>query len=85
MSETHAQTTRFVRDTMLPPEPPPASAAGPVLWLRENLFSGPLNIALTVAGVAIIWIVFNLIWPWFAHAVWNASSINECRQIIAER
>ena len=85
MSETHAQTTAYVRDTMIPPEPPPASAAGPVLWLRKNLFSGPLNIALTVAGVAIIWAVFNLVWPWFAHAVWNASSINECRQIIAER
>ena len=24
------------------------------------------------------------IWPWFAHSVWNANSLAECRQIIAE-
>lgn len=85
MSDTHAQTTAYVRETMLAPEPPPSSAAGPVRWLRKNLFSGPLNIGLTVAGLAIIWAILSLVWPWFAHAVWNASSISECRQIIAER
>ena len=85
MSETHAQTTPFVRDTMLPPEPPPATQSGAILWLRRNLFSGPLNVALTVLGLAMLWGVVAVVWPWLSHAVWNASSISECRQIVAER
>ena len=69
---------------MLPPQPPPSSAAGVVLWLRTNLFSGPLNIALTVLGLAIIWMMFRTLWPWLSHSVWNAGSMAECRQIISE-
>ncbi|SDK54666.1 amino acid ABC transporter permease [Paracoccus chinensis] len=85
MSEVHAETVPFVRDTMLPSAAPPARQSGVVLWLRENLFSGPLNILLTLAGLAAVWGIVSHLWPWFAHAVWNASSIGECRQIIAER
>ena len=33
-----------------PDLPPPLSVAGPIAWIRENLFSSPLNIALTVVG-----------------------------------
>ena len=32
------------------PQPPPLTERGAVKWLRENLFSGPLNIVLTVVG-----------------------------------
>ncbi|MBB1491089.1 ABC transporter permease subunit [Paracoccus sp. MC1854] len=85
MSEVHAETVPFVRGTMLPPTPPPARQSGVVLWLRENLFSGPLNILLTLAGLAVVWSIVSHLWPWFANSVWNASSIGECRQIIAER
>jgi general L-amino acid transport system permease protein len=84
MNETHGETAAFVRDQMLPPLPPPSRASGVVLWLRENLFSGPLNIALTVLGLAIIWLVFSTIWPWLSHAVWNAGSMAECRKIISD-
>lgn len=85
MSEVHAETVPFVRDTMLPPAAPPSRQSGVVLWLRENLFSGPLNILLTLAGLAAVWGIVSHLWPWFAHSVWNASSIAECRQIIAAR
>ncbi|RCW85119.1 amino acid ABC transporter permease [Paracoccus lutimaris] len=84
MSDIQAQSPAFVRETMLPPQPPPSSAAGVVLWLRTNLFSGPLNIALTVLGLAIIWMIFRTLWPWLSHSVWNAGSMAECRQIISE-
>ncbi|UXU76105.1 MULTISPECIES: amino acid ABC transporter permease [unclassified Paracoccus (in: a-proteobacteria)] len=84
MSETHAQTTAYVRDTMLPPQPPPVSERGAVKWLRENLFSGPLNIGLTILGLAIVWLVVGTIWPWLSHSVWNADSMADCRRIIAE-
>ena len=52
MSELHAETVPFVRDTMLPQAAPPARQSGAVLWLRENLFSGPLNTILTLVGLA---------------------------------
>lgn len=85
MSETDAQTTLFVRDTMLPPQPAPSKVSGPLLWLRENMFSGPLNILLTLLGLSIVWLVVSTIGPWLMHSVWNANGMAECRQIIAER
>lgn len=83
MSDTHAQTVPFVRDTMLPAAPPPARESGAVKWLRENLFAGPVNTVLTILGILIIWFLVATFWDWFAHSVWNASSLTECRQIIA--
>ncbi|MFI0394683.1 amino acid ABC transporter permease [Paracoccus jiaweipingae] len=83
MSEIHAQTVPFLRETMLPPAPPPARQAGAVRWLRENLFSGPLNTVLTVLGVLIVWSLLRTAWPWLSHSVWHADSLRECRSIIA--
>ncbi|MFT4012052.1 MAG: amino acid ABC transporter permease [Paracoccus sp. (in: a-proteobacteria)] len=84
MSQTHAQTVAFVRDTMLPPEPPPVSQSGVIRWLRENLFAGPMNIFLTILGLALLWLVASAVGPWLSHSVWNANSMGECRKIIAE-
>lgn len=84
MSETEAQTIAFVRRDILPPEPPPVRSSGAILWLRENLLSGPLNIALTLLGLGILWTIFSTVWPWLSNAVWNANSMAECRKIIAE-
>ncbi|KAB2884670.1 MAG: amino acid ABC transporter permease [Albidovulum sp.] len=85
MSDLHAQTAPFVRDTMLPPDPPPAMQSGAVKWLRENLFSGWLNTLLTIAGLAAILFLVQKFLPWFLHSVWDAGSITECRAIIEER
>ena len=72
----------FVRKEMLPPQTPPVSQIGAVRWMRENLFSGPLNTILTVLSVlAVLWIVQH-IGPWFLNSVWNAGSLAECRQIL---
>ena len=38
MSEMHAETVPFVRETMLPPAPPPIREAGAVRWLRRFSF-----------------------------------------------
>ena len=43
MSDTHAHSVAFVRETSLPPAPPPAAETGIVKWLRENLFATPAN------------------------------------------
>ncbi|MBT9245528.1 amino acid ABC transporter permease [Gemmobacter fulvus] len=75
----------YVRSQMLPPLDPPAGEKGAVKWLRENLFSGPLNSVLTILGLlALYWVLSNAL-PWLLHSVWNANSLGECRQIIAER
>ena len=84
MSEMHAETVPFVRETMLPAAPPPAREAGAIRWLRNNLFSGPVNTVLTLLGLAVIWFLISHFWAWFAHSVWRADSLAECRQIIAE-
>lgn len=75
----------YSRDTLLEPLPPPAAQGGAIHWLRVNLFSTPLNVVLTLISLAIIFGLVRQFYPWFAHSVWNASSIAECRTIIAER
>ncbi|MBK5928727.1 amino acid ABC transporter permease [Rhodobaculum claviforme] len=85
MSDTHARTTAFVRDTMLPEAPAPIAQRGAVKWLRENLFSGWMNTALTLASLYVIWWLLAHITPWFGNAVWNANSLAECRAILDGR
>ncbi|RID92931.1 amino acid ABC transporter permease [Gemmobacter lutimaris] len=75
----------FVRNQMLPPEAPPPGQKGIARWMRENLFSGPMNSALTLLGLlAVVWLALHVL-PWLMHSVWNANSLNECRQIIQDR
>lgn len=72
----------FVRTQMLPPQAPPVSEAGAVKWVRENLFSSPLNTILTVLGVlAIGWLAYVYV-PWWMNGVWVAGSLGECRDIV---
>ncbi len=83
MSETHAQTVGFTRNDMLPPLPPPVTERGAIKWLRENLFSTPLNIALTLFGIAVIYLLLQSALPWWLNSVWNAESLSQCREIVA--
>ncbi|MFD1796447.1 ABC transporter permease subunit [Paracoccus aurantiacus] len=75
--------TAYVRTEMLPPRAAPMQRKGALGWLRENLFSNWFNTVLTVLGIAIIWWFVSHFWPWFAHSVWSAGSLRECREIIA--
>jgi general L-amino acid transport system permease protein len=68
----------FVRDTMLPPAPPPVSQTGWVLWARENLFSSWLNTLLTLVSLFAIWFLLSGLLPWVFDATWFASSRKEC-------
>ncbi|KAF0116320.1 MAG: proteinral L-amino acid transport system permease protein [Rhodobacteraceae bacterium] len=72
----------FARTEMLPPMTPPITERGAVKWLRENLFSTPFNIALTLFGIAVIYLLVRASLPWWLNSVWNASSLSECRQIV---
>jgi general L-amino acid transport system permease protein len=74
--------TSFVRAEMLQPHKPPVGQTGVFRWMRENLFSSPLNGILTLLG---IWAVYSLVMaslPWLMNSVWNANSVDECRAIV---
>jgi len=73
----------FVRDQMLAEKTPPILATGPLKWARENLFAGPVNSALTMLGVLVVLWGMQAAYPWLRHSVWVASSLGECRSIIA--
>ncbi|PJF10376.1 amino acid ABC transporter permease [Pseudorhodobacter sp. MZDSW-24AT] len=81
----NTSTSTFVRTEMLPQQAPPITESGAVKWLRENLFSSVLNTILTILGIAAVAYLVIHIAPWLSRSVWNANSLSECRQIIAER
>ena len=62
-----------------PDLPPPVRTTGVVGWARENLFSSPINILLTLAG---LWLLYSIVPPvmeWaFIKSVWTAESRTEC-------
>lgn len=75
----------FVRRDTLQPLPPPSSMSGPVGWLRENLFSTPFNIALTILIVLFLaWIIPDMLRFLVFDAVWSGVDREACL-ITAER
>src|SRR5271169_2483372 len=59
--------------------PPPSTRSGIVGWLRANLFSSPVNIALTVICAAFLaWIVPPLLRFFVFDAIWSADSREAC-------
>lgn len=71
----------YVRTEMLPPSEPPVSQSGIVLWVRENLFSGPLNTVLTLASLYIVYQILSGLLPWLLNSTWVASSRMECLEL----
>src|SRR5437868_4704005 len=69
----------FVRGATQEPLPPPLVMGGIIGWLRANLFTGWLNILLTVLSVAaIIWIVPPLIKFLLIDATWTGLDREAC-------
>jgi general L-amino acid transport system permease protein len=69
----------FVRAQPIAPLPPPLAASGAIGWLRRNLFSSALNIALTiVCALLIVWIVPPLVKFLIIDAVWDGTSRADC-------
>jgi general L-amino acid transport system permease protein len=78
------RSVAYVADAILPSAPPPPLTVGPIHWARENLFSSPLNAALTLISLAVLVLGLPPLIDWaIVKSVWNASSLQECRQIIA--
>ncbi|MGB3245643.1 MAG: amino acid ABC transporter permease [Sulfitobacter sp.] len=82
MSDTHAHSVAFVRETALPQAAPPAAERGVLKWGRENLFATPANGILTVVAILVIYLVLSATLPWILGGIWNAASLAECRDIL---
>jgi general L-amino acid transport system permease protein len=72
-----------------PDLPPPISVAGPIAWLRTNLFASPFDIVLTVLAVALIyftvpplldWLIFSATWTYPTEVVLGerSASASDC-------
>ncbi len=84
MSELHSETaldTAYVRTEMLPEQTPPVTVSGPIKWARENLFSSVWNALMTIISIYVIYVVLVAILPWMLNGIWDAGSLNECREI----
>ncbi|MCZ8099908.1 MAG: amino acid ABC transporter permease [Burkholderiales bacterium] len=78
------EPVRFVRDATVGAAPPPSSVVGPWAWMREHLFTGPVNIAMTFILLALfLWVVPGLIRFLFIDAVWTGADREAC--IITEQ
>jgi general L-amino acid transport system permease protein len=72
----------FLRTEMTPPKAPPITERGVVKWLRENLFAGPYNTILTLVALYVLYLFLSSVIPWLLNGVWNANSLQECREIV---
>ena len=71
----------FVRKNIVPEQTPPLSSIGMIGWLKSNLFSSWFNAILTFLSTAFLFYVLSGLVPWTFLSIWNASSLNECREI----
>ena len=79
MSETNAP---FVRHKLIEEQIPPVTERGVVKWARENLFSSPFNVIMTILS---LWVIYSIVKgsaPWFLNGVWEAESVRECYDIL---
>ncbi|MBM2577097.1 amino acid ABC transporter permease [Jannaschia sp. Os4] len=82
MSDAHAHSVAFVRESEIPPAPPPARETGAVKWMRENLFSGVFNTIMTVLALIVVVYLLSGVIPWIVNGTWEGGDIRECRAIL---
>jgi general L-amino acid transport system permease protein len=69
----------YMRKEPIAPLPAPRGETGAVGWMRQNLFSSPLNIALTILCVLlVVWIVPPLVKFLIIDAVWDGATRADC-------
>ncbi|MGD0722611.1 MAG: amino acid ABC transporter permease [Roseiarcus sp.] len=74
------ESRAYLRTAPEPALPAPIFAAGPLAWLRANLFSGWVSSALTLATLALcLWLIPPLIAWATVDAVWSAPDGALCR------
>ena len=79
MSEAATQNGKY-RPGTHPDLPPPGISLGPVLWIKENLFSSATNVFLTVVSAYFLWLVIPPLLEWaFFDAAFTGESRKDCR------
>ncbi len=79
MSEAATHNGKYPPGTH-PDLPPPGISLGPVLWIKESLFSSATNVFLTVVSVYFLWLVIPPLIEWaFFDAAFTGESRKECR------
>jgi general L-amino acid transport system permease protein len=74
-----AEDIRFLQKAPIEPQAPPSSIVGPWAWLRENLFSTPFNIVVTIlTGLLLLWLIPDALRFLFFDAVWSGSDRTAC-------
>jgi general L-amino acid transport system permease protein len=79
MTATDFKQPAFVRASPMDALPPPATMTGAIGWARANLFSGPLNILMTVLVILlVVWVVPPLIKFLIIDATWSGTDREAC-------
>jgi general L-amino acid transport system permease protein len=74
-----ARSAIYVAGPSLPAQPAPSSVVGPMAWLRQNLFSSPINAAITILTLLLLaWIVPPMVRWLFIDAVWTGENREAC-------
>ncbi len=77
-SAMHRDDTALVH-TPAPDLPPPASSVGVIGWMRRNLFSSPLNTALTALGLILLYYILPPLLNWLIfEATFAGDSREDC-------
>ena len=80
MTDNNTQQTYAIG--AYPSLPPPPGTTGAVKWIRENLCSSPLNVAITILCGYLLFIIIPPLLDWaIFDAVINANHRNECREL----
>lgn len=75
-----ASVIAYVRTQNAPVLPPPGSTVGVIGWVRANLFSSPVNAALTLFGAWLLFVLIPPLWSFFvANATYSGANGEACR------
>jgi len=78
---TSVDMSHFVRSDQIEALPPPKLARGPIAWMRENLFSGPVNTILTLIVLYLLYVMIPPIVRFMiTDAVWTGTDRSVCRE-----
>ncbi len=62
--------------------PPPAASTGVLGWLRKNLFDSPLNGALTLLALYLLYLIVPPVIEWaFVNADWRGTRSEDCSRL----
>jgi len=79
MGTSNAGTAGSYVFTPIPPQPPPPRTVGMAGWVRANLLSSPLNVALTILAVYLVWTLVPPVIQWaFLDANFFGTTNDQC-------